>query len=629
MDDTFYDNSENLTNVIKYANKAYQNTLDEGTFFTLSHSTLSTLDILPKLRPDGTIDTLGSSGSTSRTNATIYAVLNKCRTKPGQNLLALWLQNPLKCPKKVNLRLEIVHHLMENVELRSICHDDHLRKIPDLIRVAFKIKREKCSLNDLMKVYNTCTIVQTMCKTFGHLVEMSETNPPESINNLFDWAQSSLKNLGDFMKLVEDSIDTDKVDDSGEYVVRPECDEMIARITLDINNITSRARKELSQVAEDIGLEAGKSVKLETDAEKGFAFKVTKQNEQAVRGNSDYEQLSLVKKDGYRFTSRTLTRLSNKYVNAKQEYQDAAKNIIEEVISRAVMYDGEILEMAMAITMIDVFVALATAASQNNYCKPLILDSSAGKVNLDQVRHPCVENQPDIENYVPNDLTMSRDEKRFYIITGPNMGGKSTYIKSVATAIIMAQCGSLVPARDATISIVDGVFTRIGAGDKQMEGISTFMEEMMDMATILKEANEYSMVIIDELGRGTSTFDGFGLAWSISKQLASQIKCYTLFATHFLELTELEREIEAVGNLHVKALCQDEKLIMLFNVDKGICDESYGINVARYTRFPQRVIDAAKEKLRQFEEVPGFSSKREVREFINEYVREHSSKASL
>lgn len=623
---TMDEDNQSTSDLKSYLNKTLINTLEKGTYFTLSNQTIKSLDILPKLKPDGTPDNSSYPGASSRSNTTVYSVLNKCRTVSGQRLLAIWLQNPLKSKEKIDLRQEIVDHFVVNTELRAICYEDYLKKIHDLLRISHKVHKEKCNLNDLIKVYNSCKALATLNGTFNQSLKVSNINASDAVHKLFGWARASCEELKDFMELIEGSVDLDNVDETGEYMIKPNSDEDIARVSLEINNVVAQARRQLSVVSEDLGLESGKGVKLETDSEKGFAFRVTKQNEQVVRGNRDYEQLSLVKKDGYRFTDKTLTKLSAKYVNAKDDYNSLAKNVIEDIISKAVMYDNEVLDFAMVVTLIDVFVSLSIAAIQNNYVKPLILEPSYGKMSIEKLRHPCVENQPDIENYVPNDIEMSKDDKKFYMITGPNMGGKSTFIKSVAVVAIMAQCGSMVPAEEARISVLDGVFTRVGAGDKQMEGISTFMEEMMDISTILKEAKENSLVIIDELGRGTSTFDGFGLAWAISKHLATQIKSYTLFATHFHELTEMEQDFPIVGNLYVKALCQADKLTMLYNVDKGICDESYGINVAEFTRFPEHVIKQAREKLKQFEEVPGFCQKKEVGEFIRECTKEYLTK---
>lgn len=609
---------ESTSDINSYINKALINTLDAGTYFTLSKKTATNLDILPKLKPDGTPESSAYAGSSSRSNTTVFAVLNKCRTVSGQRLLAVWLQNPLKSKEKIELRQDIVQHFSENTQLRTICYDEYLKKIQDLLRLSYKVHKEKCNLADLIKIYNSCKSIKSLHNTFKHSLSISGTQAPEAVHKLFDWTKRACNELSDFIELIENSVDFENTDESGDYMVKPNSDEDIARVSVEISSLTGQARKILSIVGGDINLEPGKGVKLEADNEKGFALRVTKQNEQLVRGNPEYQQLSSVKKDGYRFTTNALIRLSTKYTNAKHDYNSLAKNVIEDIISRAVMYDSEALEFAMAVTVMDVFVALSVVATQANYIKPLFFEAGYGKICFERLRHPCVESQPDIENYVPNDIDMSKDDKKFYVITGPNMGGKSTFIKSVAVGVIMAHCGSMIPADDARVSIVDGVFTRIGAGDKQMEGISTFMEEMMDMALILKEAKENSLVIIDELGRGTSTFDGYGLAYAISKNLATKIKCFTLFATHFNELTDMEKEFSTVGNLKVKAICTADKLTMLYNVSPGVCDESYGINVAQYTKFPEHIIEMAKEKLKLFEET---SLKKKETKLINDCTK--------
>lgn len=594
-----------------YIKKALFSTLEAYPHFTLNAQALNSLDIIPKLKPDGLPDNSGISSS--RSNTTVYAVLNKCRTLSGQRLLSLWLQNPLMSKEHIDRRLEIVKHLSDNNELRTRCYDDYLRKLPDLLRVACRISKEKCTILDLVKIYKAS---KTAASLFESYQRIDSDLSCESVEKLFNWINTSRYNLDDFCTLLDDSLLLDKPDENNDYLLKPNSNDDIAKITDELDTLVKRARREMRDVAEDVGLEVDKTIKLEIDADKGFGLRVTKQNEQAIRGNSKYIQASQVKKDGYRFTTKALTKFSHAYIEAKSEYKSVAKNVYREVISSAVMYDEQVLELCMAFTVLDVFVSLSLAAIQNNYTCPLIIDSGDGKIQIEKLRHPCIENQPDIENFVANDITLDKFEKKFYIVTGPNMGGKSTYIKSIAVAVIMAQCGSLIPADDSRISIIDSVFTRVGAGDRQAEGVSTFMEEMMDMSQILEGATEKSLVIIDELGRGTSTFDGFGLAWSISRYLATVTKCYGVFATHFHELTELEDEVPTVGNLHVKAYCHDDKLTMLYNIDLGVCDESYGINVARYTKFPEHVVKVAEEKLRQFEEVPGFSDKKELREFI-------------
>lgn len=616
-----YDLQDQTSGIRGFFDRLLNDTLDDKCYFKLEQETITALDILPKLNAEGLPDN-SALGGTSRSDANVYAVLNKCRTTSGKRLLIKWLQNPLKVQDKIQTRLDIVKHIAADAQFRSDC-DQYLRKSGDLMRLAFKVHREKASLSELMGIYKACKAIDNIGPSVKHHIACYDKEPTPAFTRLIEWIQHTCDALDEFKKVLENGVDMDNTDESGDLMVKPDSNEEIAKISIEINALCGQAKRVLNEAAKDLDLDAEKTVKLEIDGQRGFALKVTKIHEKSVREVKGYEQLSLVKKDGYRFTNRELTKLSGKYVSAKEEYNLLAKNIIEDIIKEACMSDTEVQEFAMAVSMLDVFVSLAIVADQNNYVCPLVMDSGAGKLVLEKLRHPCIENQPDIENYVPNDITMSKSDKKFFIITGPNMGGKSTFIKSVAVGIVMAQCGSFVPADDARISVIDGIYTRVGAGDRQMEGLSTFMEEMLDMSTILKTATENSLVVIDELGRGTSTFDGFGLAWSMSMHLAKEIKCFTLFATHFHELTELEEEVASVGNLHVKAICDADKLIMLYNVCDGVCDESYGINVARYTQFPEHVIEAAKEKLKQFEEVPGFKDKKEVREFVRDCIREY------
>ena len=276
------------------------------------------------------------------------------------------------------------------------------------------------------------------------------------------------------------------------------------------------------------------------------------------------------RKDGIKFKSEKLDELNEKFFKYKESYEQTQKTVVDDVLKITSGYLDMLQVLNNLIAELDVYVSFAQVAlsSQNEYIRPKLHPLGSGILKLTDSRHPCLELQEGI-NFIPNDAEFVKGEKEFCILTGPNMGGKSTYIRQIGILVLMAQIGAFVPASCAEISLVDCILARIGANDCQNKGVSTFMAEMLETSFILKSATTNSLVIIDELGRGTSTYDGFGLAWAISEYLVKKVKCFTLFATHFHELTALSEEIKTVYNSHVTAMTNNESFTLLYKVKPG------------------------------------------------------------
>ena len=266
------------------------------------------------------------------------------------------------------------------------------------------------------------------------------------------------------------------------------------------------------------------------------------------------------------------------------------------------------------VSTLDVLTSFATVAEDMNYCMPLV--DNSGKIDIKEGRHPVIEKMLGVGSFIANDTYLDKDEDRLSIITGPNMAGKSTYMRQVALITLMAQIGSFVPATEAKIGVVDKIFTRVGASDDLSMGQSTFMVEMMEVATILKEATENSLVILDEIGRGTSTYDGLSIAWSVAEYIADKEKCgaKTLFATHYHELTELEEKLDGVKNYSIAVKEKGEDIIFLRKIIRGGTDESYGIHVARLAGVPKTVTHRADGILKSLEKKNILNGKKQEKE---------------
>ncbi|KAG9237861.1 DNA mismatch repair protein msh-2 [Amylocarpus encephaloides] len=573
----------------------YQHDLSQ--FMKLDASALKALNLMPGPR-DG-----------SKTMS-LYGLLNHCKTPIGSRLMAQWLKQPLMSKTDIEKRHQLVEAFVEDTELRQTMQEERLRSIPDLYRLAKRFQKKMANLEDVVRAYQVVIRLPNFISTLESVMDEQYRDPlDEFYTTKFREYSDSLAKL---QEMVEMTVDLAAMDNH-EYIIKPEFDDSLRLIRKKLDKLKYQIEQEYKSASQDLGQEMDKKIFLENHKVHGWCMRLTRAEAGCIRNNHKYQECS-TQKSGVFFTTKPLQSYRREFDQLSENYNRTQTSLVNEVVGVAASYCPVIEKLAGIIAHMDVIVSFAhcTVHAPTSYVRPKMHERGQGNTVLKEARHPCMEMQDDIQ-FITNDVNLTRGSSEFLIITGPNMGGKSTYIRQIGVIALMAQVGCFVPCSEAELTIFDCILARVGASDSQLKGVSTFMAEMLETANILKSATSESLIIIDELGRGTSTYDGFGLAWAISEHIIKEIGCFSMFATHFHELTALVDQYPQVQNLHVVAHIDDNgkakrEVTLLYKVDEGICDQSFGIHVAELVRFPEKVVNMAKRKADELED---FTSKHE------------------
>ena len=589
-------------------------------FMKLDASAIKALNLFPQgpQNPFGS-NNLAVSGFTSAGNSgkvtSLFQLLNHCKTNAGVRLLNEWLKQPLTNIDEINKRHDLVDYLIDQIELRQMLTSEYLPMIPDIRRLTKKLNK-RGNLEDVLKIYQFSKRIPEIVQVFTSFLE--DDSPTEPVKELVRsvWLaplSHHVEPLSKFEEMVETTVDLDAYEENNEFMIKVEFNEELGKIRSKLDALRDEIHSIHLDSAEDLGFNKDKKLKLESHHLHGWCMRLTRNDAKELRKHKKYIELSTVKA-GIFFSTKQLKSIANETNILQKEYDKQQSALVREIINITLTYTPVFEKLSLVLAHLDVIASFAHTSSYAPipYIRPKLhpMDSER-RTHLISSRHPVLEMQDDI-SFISNDVTLESGKGDFLIITGPNMGGKSTYIRQVGVISLMAQIGCFVPCEEAEIAIVDAILCRVGAGDSQLKGVSTFMVEILETASILKNASKNSLIIVDELGRGTSTYDGFGLAWAIAEHIASKIGCFALFATHFHELTELSEKLPNVKNMHVVAHIEknlkeqkhdDEDITLLYKVEPGISDQSFGIHVAEVVQFPEKIVKMAKRKANELDDL--------------------------
>ena len=544
-------------------NMAHLNVVEmvyENDFLQMDFSTKQNLELTSSLR------------SNSRSQ-TLWSFLDKCRSSMGSRLLKKWIEYPLVDTAMINRRLDAVEYLNDNFITKDELRE-HLGFVYDMERLSARVAYGSANPRDILRLIKTLEHTPQIFELFHDCSAYEEFQSIDPCRELYDMIEGAiidnppltLKDGGVFVEGYNEELDqVREIGKNGK------------------NWILELENKE----RERTGV---KSLKIGYNRVFGYYIEVTKTNLDSIKDEFGYVRKQTLT-NAERFITQELKDKEDALVHAQERSIRLEAELFNHLLNQIKVYLPKLHDLSHALATIDALYALAEISSENGYTRPQF--HTGHSIHMKEARHPILDRMMKTTRYVSNDLEMGEDND-ILMITGPNMGGKSTYMRQTVLLVIMAQIGCFVPAKKAEMPIFDQIFTRIGASDDIMSGQSTFMVEMIEANNALQNATANSLILFDEIGRGTSTYDGMALAQAMIEYIIRNIKAKTLFSTHYHELTEMAEKNAGIRNVHVDVHEEDDKVTFLYRVLDGKADKSYGINVARLAHLPSSVLERAK-----------------------------------
>ena len=523
-------------------------------------------------------------------DSSLLTALDRTVTPMGGRLFRQWLLKPLRSQVEIRLRQEMIQQFLDQPFLLSAVRET-LGNIRDVERTVGRLSQLSGNARDLSALRLS---LESLPELKGHLAAIAKAVLAEGEDLLLNRIASGIPELPELVELLSSAL----VEEPSALLKEGGMFREGYDASLDeLRSASNRGKDWIAALQQrEIERTGIRSLKVRFNSVFGYFIEVSNSNLSAVPTDYTRKQTTV---NGERFITPELKEVESKILGADERSRALEYELFLRLRENILEYLPELQETARSISVLDVIAALAETARLFGYSRPIVTDEA--RICIRDGRHPVLDQNVTEEKFVPNDCLLDGIENRLLLVTGPNMAGKSTFIRQIALIVLMAQIGSFVPAAAAEIGLVDRIFTRVGASDDLSRGQSTFMVEMNETANIVNNATERSLVILDEIGRGTSTFDGLSIAWSVAEYLHDVLRSRTLFATHYHEMTELAVICQGVKNYNVAVREWNDQIIFLRKIQPGAADKSYGIQVARLAGLPDEVIERAKEILANLE----------------------------